>query len=92
MNKNEFYKMRREQSDKTEEAFRLKIKERENSNKVYDSIKDVVMSLGIEKDQIDSFMKLNNFTISFGEQDVIVDRDNPIWVKINGVSIKIESK
>jgi len=48
MNKSEFYKEVRERQDKSDEAFRLKIKEREQKDKVYDSIKRNGMSFKIE--------------------------------------------
>jgi len=61
--------------------------------KIYNAIKEKMLSQGISEDEINSFMEERKFTISFGDQNVMVNKDGKFqWVKKNGMSLTLEMK
>lgn len=60
-----------------------------NDNKIYNVLKESMLNLGVEKSDIEYYMRNNEFTISFGLQDVWENRNgNPQLVKKEAMSIK----
>lgn len=61
--------------------------------RLYESIKENMLNLGVEESEIESFMRSNKFTISFGETEVLESRNhNPELVKREATTISYKMK